>query len=382
MPAFAATSAQIDAHRQAAADARKQAAAATKAADQLKVETEALDKQIAALQADVDALDPKIADATARTARLRDEVKALKALSEQKRTEIASTTAEYQTQQLLLSERVAATYRQGNLFYLDVLLGANNFSDLVTRTDLVGRVIRSNNDVAANLSYTRNNLERAKAELDRAIESAAAKKRESEAVQSQLTQMQNTRQSKVNASATVYKQKSDLMAENKQNAARLLAFAAAEEAEAARVAAILRARGRGSGIYNGIMLWPVDGGYVSSPYGWRIHPIFKTRKFHRGVDISAPMGSTVFAAGAGTVIKADYGWGGGYGNRVWIDHGNGVITTYNHLKEGSFRVSSGSVVKKGDQIANVGSTGYSTGPHLHFEVWINGETVDPMTYLQ
>jgi murein DD-endopeptidase MepM/ murein hydrolase activator NlpD len=127
------------------------------------------------------------------------------------------------------------------------------------------------------------------------------------------------------------------------------------------------------------MTWPVPGGSVTSNYGWRVHPIFGSKKFHHGIDISKG-GGTVVAAGSGTVIRASYGWGGGYGNQIFVDHGDGVVTTYNHLADGSFKVSNGATVSGGQAIANVGSTGYSTGPHLHFEVRVNGDSTNPMNY--
>ena len=128
------------------------------------------------------------------------------------------------------------------------------------------------------------------------------------------------------------------------------------------------------------MSFPVPGGYISSSFGYRIHPIFGTRKMHQGVDIGAGSGAAVVAAGDGTVMLTSYGWGGGYGNRIWIDHGNGVVTTYNHLLDGSFKVSNGATVSRGQRIASVGSTGYSTGPHLHFEVRVNGTAKNPGNY--
>lgn len=122
-------------------------------------------------------------------------------------------------------------------------------------------------------------------------------------------------------------------------------------------------------------------GRVTSPFGWRIHPIFKSRTFHSGLDIAGPYGSSVRASNSGRVIYS--GWYGGYGKVVILDHGryNGVpITTlYAHLS--SFIVGVGDYVAKGQTIAREGSTGYSTGPHLHFEVRINGQPCNPLNYI-
>ena len=128
----------------------------------------------------------------------------------------------------------------------------------------------------------------------------------------------------------------------------------------------------------GAMTWPVPG-YTSltSLYGMRVHPITKAYKLHTGVDISAPMGATFVAAADGVVTKATFNKA--YGNMVVIDHGGGVQTLYAHGSE--ILVQVGQQVTKGTQVLKVGSTGYSTGPHAHFEIRINGQTVDPLEYL-
>lgn len=127
-------------------------------------------------------------------------------------------------------------------------------------------------------------------------------------------------------------------------------------------------------------LWPVRG-KVTSNFGWRVHPIFKSRTFHSGLDIAAPFNTPVKASNSGTVIFV--GWQSGYGKVVIIDHGriNGksVTTLYAHLN--SWNVSKGQKVSKGDIIAREGTTGYSTGPHVHFEVRLNGKVQNPLNYL-
>ncbi|BAY62641.1 peptidase M23B [Calothrix brevissima NIES-22] len=126
----------------------------------------------------------------------------------------------------------------------------------------------------------------------------------------------------------------------------------------------------------GMLAYPSDAA-TSSPFGWRIHPILGYRRFHAGLDFAASYGSTIRAADSGTVIFA--GWYGGYGKAVIIDHGDGITTLYGHTSE--LYVSEGQGVQRGQAIAAVGSTGLSTGPHLHFEVRRNGTPVDPAAYL-
>ena len=128
----------------------------------------------------------------------------------------------------------------------------------------------------------------------------------------------------------------------------------------------------------GIFKWPVPSSTtISSEFGYRIHPILKIKKFHTGIDISAPSGSKIIAAAKGTVILA--GWNGAYGNAVVIDHGGGITTLYGHMS--SIGVKVGANLAKGEYVGAVGSTGLSTGPHLHFEVSNNGNVISPWTYI-
>ena len=136
--------------------------------------------------------------------------------------------------------------------------------------------------------------------------------------------------------------------------------------------------------YSGLVLPPGTGqlmyptiGEVTSNFGWRVHPILGTERFHAGIDFGADYGSLIYASARGRVIYAD--WYGGYGNSVIIDHGNGMTTLYAHCSE--LYVKDGDVVERGQPISAVGSTGFSTGPHLHFELRANGEPVDPAAYL-
>jgi murein DD-endopeptidase MepM/ murein hydrolase activator NlpD len=153
------------------------------------------------------------------------------------------------------------------------------------------------------------------------------------------------------------------------------------QAESERISAVIQSggssgSGQPSGQHSGEMFWPTSGPIVSG-FGWRTHPIYGTARFHAGVDIGGGCGQPIWAADDGRVISA--GWNGGYGNTVIIDHGGGLATLYAH--QTSFAVSSGASVNRGQTIGYVGTTGLSTGCHLHFEVRINGSPVDPVPYL-
>ena len=171
---------------------------------------------------------------------------------------------------------------------------------------------------------------------------------------------------------------SDQIAEQSLKEAAAAAAAAAAAKKKGTTSNQVTTTGSGSATrYSGTFTWPLPGyTNASSAYGWRTHPIFGTRKFHKGEDIPAPTGVAIVAADGGTIITA--GSVSGYGNCVVINHGNGITTLYGHMS--SIAVSVGQKVSKGQTIGYVGSTGNSTGPHLHFEVYVNGATQNPMSY--
>jgi murein DD-endopeptidase MepM/ murein hydrolase activator NlpD len=381
-PALGATTSDVSAHQQKAEKAREQAAKAEANAKRLADEVEDLDKQIDQIRAQANALAPKIKEAAARTTRLRREVEGLTKDVAETQQRIEETQAEYERQQTLLKDRVNSTYRQGSWFYLDILLGSKSIGELITRTEFVSRVIESNNDLAVSLEATEESLGRSKVKLDRSLQAIKLKQREAAEVESDLREMKAERDRQAAESTAIQDRKEELVGENKANAKRLLALAAQEEAESRRIEAELAEAARrasgGSGVYAGQMSWPVPSSQrVTSPFGWRTHPIFGDRRLHTGIDIGAPSGAAVVAAGAGTVISA--GYRGGYGNTIMVDHGEGVVTLYAHLS--AFATSVGQSVGRGAQIGSVGSTGNSTGPHLHFEVRVNGVPKNPMNYL-
>lgn len=386
--AGAATLDELRAHEQAAKAARAAAAAAQSEADRLSKEVQSLDQQIAGIQGEINALADDVATATERTTRLEAEVNALRAQITAHQAEIDATQAEYERQRALLNDRIQTTYKNSNFLYFELLLDSRSIDDFITRTTMVQRVLMSNEEIARELKSLRIRIEQVKAGVERDMQTVDAKRAEAEAEENRLLDLRSQHQSKLNAQKAAQDQKSALVAENTANAARLRALAEAEEAESNKIARELY--GSGSGYFAGIMAFPVPGWEQTptggSAFGWRIHPIFGDRRFHAGIDIGSSAvgkninGAAIVASGDGKVIFA--GSRSGYGNTVMIDHGNGVVTLYAHIQSGGIKVSNGQRVSKRDPIAAVGSTGNSTGPHLHFEVRINGEPVDPMKYLK
>jgi len=379
VPAFAVSQSDLQKHQRAAETARRQAAAASALAERLAEQTVALDTRIDALQADVDKLDPVVAEAERNRASLQNQVDKLRRDVTSLELSISKTQREYDRQSALLEKRMTSAYREGDWFYLDVLLGAKDFGDLIDRSEFITRVIEANRRDAIELDRTKGSLQDAQDKLQATLTQASEKRAEATAVEKRWRGLQDQREAKVAEQQTVYGQKKTLLAATRKNVTKLKAIAAAEDRESDRIAAQLAARGGGSGVYNGVMQWPVPASYnVTSPFGWRMHPILGYRRFHAGVDIAADSGSAIVASGSGTVIQA--GYSGGYGNVTMIDHGNGVVSVYAH--QSSIGVSVGSQVSKGERIGAIGSTGLSTGPHLHFEVRINGNPVNPMNYLR
>jgi murein DD-endopeptidase MepM/ murein hydrolase activator NlpD len=381
---LAVTEDDLEETERKAQEAREAAEASEAEAERQTEQVREIDQVIAEIEGDVAELRTAIDEVKNRRAVLEADIAQLEARIAEKEQEIAATQAELENRRSLLAERVQTTYKNGDLYFLQLLFEAKSLRDLVERTSYVQIVMESDERIAAGLTETRNDLQLIHAQLQRDKQEVAAKREEVLAQEQRLSDLEAQERVKLVGQQQARNQKQGLVDESEENAARMRALAEELEAESARIAAELREQQTaGEGVYNGVMAWPVPSSTrITSPFGWRVHPIFGSRRFHSGIDIGAPSGADVVASGSGVVLKASYGWNGGYGNQIWIDHGDGLVSTYNHLLAGSFSVSSGEAVGKGQRIAGIGSTGYSTGPHLHFETRVNGEPVDPMLYLK
>ncbi|HLI95832.1 MAG TPA: peptidoglycan DD-metalloendopeptidase family protein [Candidatus Baltobacteraceae bacterium] len=282
----------------------------------------------------------------------------------------------------LLKRRLVDVYEHGQLGYLSVLLASKSFSDFVERWEDLRLLIAAN--------------ERAVRERKAAEAKVAAAQRDLESTQEALQSQEQAQQRARNQLDVLAAERSNLVAvadlqrrHVASEVAQMEDLSATEEANLEaliverqrEIAAEEEARRRAEGIVGtvsapGALAWPVSG-TITSPFGYRRNPFGGGMEFHQGLDIAAPMGTTITAAAAGTVISA--GWYGGYGNYILIDHGGGMATGYGHCSQ--IFVSVGQHVQKGQAIGAVGSTGASTGPHVHFEVRINGKPVDPAQYL-
>ena len=283
-------------------------------------------------------------------------------------------------------KRVRDIYINGRLSYLDVVIGSKDFSDFANRLEVLKRIIDSDITLINEIKKERADIEahKQKLEADRAKlveleKSALAKQAEIEQKKAErnvvLQKAQNDR-------ATAMQAIEELNASSAQVSAMLKERQAARAAAAVAAAAAATQSSGGQGASDnwvqgtGQLGWPVSG-EITSPYGYRVHPIWGTTIYHSGIDIGVDEGTPVHAADGGVVVWS--GWMGGYGYAVVIDHGNGLSTLYGHNSE--LAVDEGQSVAKGQVISYAGSTGNSTGPHVHFEVRVNGDPVDPMGYL-
>ena len=281
---------------------------------------------------------------------------------------LEKTEADLKVKNKKLQQRVRDIYINGQISYVDVLFGAKDFADLMTRMDVLKRIIKHDYDLImkvkeekATVENTRAQLEKDKAEAEVLVADAQAKKAKVEDKESEQQVLLDQAIYDRDTSERMYE---EIMA------------ASQEVANMIRRSQMSSAGYSGAPAGAGGMIWPISGP-ITSEFGWRTHPIFGTARFHSGLDIGGDYGMPIYAAASGTVIYA--GWISGYGNAVIIDHGGGVTTLYGH--NDSLNVSEGENVAQGQVIAMCGSTGNSTGPHCHFEVRENGEPVSPYGYL-
>ncbi|AKX93078.1 murein hydrolase activator EnvC family protein [Neomoorella thermoacetica] len=313
-------------------------------------------------------IEEDIRQKQAQIASLDQQLAAAQGRVQQVAAELQKAEAAQETRMSILRSRLKDIYQVGRVNYLEVLLQSTSLEDFLVRLELLTKIARGDINLIDEIKAEKAKIAAQKAELEAERDHIAQLRRQADNERVQLASRQeNQRQ---------------LLAQVEQEKKRVAAALDEMEATARQIAAKIRAEQAKSNRKlspSGTkgMLWPLPGyTQISSPFGWRIHPLLKTNRFHDGVDLPAPAGTEIIAPLDGQVIST--GYLGGYGNHIVIDHGGGLSTMYAHLS--AILVQNGQEVKKGQVIGRVGSTGWSTGPHLHFMVLLQGEPTNPMNY--
>ena len=327
------------------------------------------------------ALDEKNAITVKQILNLNEQIELHTQLIKQKTKEVDEAQKVADAQLEKYKVRVRAMEESGRYNYFEVLFGASSIGEFLSLIDDIGDIMRSDKELEDAYRQSVADLKSVKAEYEQAKAEMESSKTELESLKAQ--------QEKDIAEATAVI--ASLQGDISSNSSLLSQLSAQEKALNAdiqqKVAELNRQQQQqqqqgstgntGSTVGTGNLVWPSYCTYITSRQGPRIHPVTGEFKNHGGTDIGASYGSAIYAADSGTVVRSADGWNGGWGNYVMINHGNGMQTLYAHMS--SRAVSVGQTVSRGQTIGYVGSTGMSTGPHLHFEMYINGSRVDPQT---
>ena len=315
----------------------------------------------------VEKLDNKIETAEKELSEQENKITELKKNIEEIETDLNNVIEKYNKQVELFKNRMVAIYESGDTKYLDVLLRSRSISDFLSSYYIITELTQIDEDLLTDLETKKKTIDLSKQKLENEKEELATIVEN----QTRTTRtLQNTKKMRESFIAKLSDEEKDLQSKIDE--------INAQYEEVSKQILALAQDGIDTAYIGGELAWPVPGyTRITSKYAMRVHPITGQYKLHTGVDIGAPEGANFVAANDGIVTKA--GPNTAYGNMVIIDHGGGVSTLYAHGSE--ILVEVGQTVKRGDAVLKVGSTGYSTGPHAHFEVRINGVTTDPLPYI-
>ena len=342
------------------------------ARDEANAAVEALEGESEKYSEKIAALDYQIQSTRAELNATQKIIDSLTRDIADKQDELDETIAQLDEKQELFETRIRVMYENGDTTYLEVLLSSEDFSDMLTNMEIVSQIMDYDKRIVEEYKALKAQIETQKAalesdrkdkqdyadDLEQAYEEIEAQKKEYKALKA-----------KVDSDLALKKAEAERMLREQDEINDEIAALSRQETAASG--------GGGGKVYSGSLVWPCPSySRISSQYGYRTHPISGTRKLHKGLDIAASSGNPVIAAASGTVVKSYFS--SSYGNYVVISHGGGLMTAYAHMTRRL--VSAGQTVAAGQQVGTVGSTGNSTGPHLHFEVYVGGSTTNPMNY--
>lgn len=349
--------------------------------DELKLKKSEIDSQITKSSEKIEYIEGELSTLLVKVEELNSKIKTKKAeielLSSQEavlkneieivQEELNIANTNYLKQKKIAEERLVAMYEMGETTYLDVMLNSKGIKDFISKYYLVSEIATTDKELLENVNKIKVDVENTKTILETKKEelSLARSNREktSIALENMNIVLSNYMTQLSSEELTLHNNIEQYNTEIENIEREILTLSLANV---------------GSEYIGGTMAWPVPGyTRITSSYGMREHPITGVYKLHSGVDIGAPRGTSFIAANDGIVTKAEYNTA--YGNMVIVDHGGGISTLYAHGDEISVEV--GQTVKRGDEVLKVGTTGYSTGYHAHFEVRINGQTVEPLDYI-
>ena len=330
-----------------------------------------LQDELSATMLRVQEIEDKVLEYEKDSEELGQKVETLQTSIDEAQAKLQTATQNYDEKMDILAKRLVTMYESGDTTYLDVLLKSKNLTDFISRYYVIEEMAEYDTEIINQIKEEKENIEttRQKLENEQAeIKVVKAKAEQTSIVLNNTKTLQNS-----------YIKK--LSSEEKKLQEQITSFKQEEAEIEAKILAATNGIDADIQYTGGEMLWPVaiEGTVITSNFGIREHPIQGVVKEHTGIDIgNAPLGTPVVAAADGIVSYA--GWLGGYGNCVMINHGDGIVTLYGHGNK--ILTAVGAEVKKGDTIMEVGSTGNSTGPHLHFEVRVNGICTNPLAYVK
>ena len=272
-------------------------------------------------------------------------------------------------------KRLRDIYINGQVNYLDVLLGASDFRDFASRMYLLKKVLNQDSALLNGLAKSTKEMNERQEMLDECMRDVRVNERDLSARKQDLSAVREER-AQILYKKNEEKQQAEYEYERLLELSENIANMIRQMESNGMIGSAPPAQEQTPQASKHRFIWPCHG-EITSYYGWRTHPIFGTTRYHSGMDIAVDYGTPIKAAADGTIVYS--GWLGGYGNTIMIDHGRGLVSLYAHNNE--LAVYEGQYVKQGTVVAYAGSTGWSTGPHCHFEARLHGELTEPLDYL-